>query len=105
MRNRRTLKSGAAAAQRKKKGAAPTRKKLTKRPRSKGLGVERESGPRGWLMPILESAYTKLMPKGEPEGAVVTAAAAAAGIFLSALQPGRGEIVPKFCGDIVLAPR
>ena len=27
--------------------------------------VERERGPRGWLFPILESAYTKLVPTEE----------------------------------------
>ena len=28
-------------------------------------GVEREAGPRGWLFPIMEAAYSKLVPRGE----------------------------------------
>ena len=43
-----------------KKTAEVTKKKV-KRERS-------DEGPRGWLFPMLESAYTKLIPPGEGGG-------------------------------------
>jgi photosystem II stability/assembly factor-like uncharacterized protein len=60
--------------------------------------VEREKGPRGWLFPILESAYTRLIPRDqaeEPDDVTGLSAAAADGAetFRSTLQPGRGENV------------
>lgn len=64
---------------------------------------EREHGPRGWLFPLLESAYTKLVPRGQPETpprkargratAAPAASAAARGGFRSRLQPGSGDNV------------
>src|SRR5207253_5732445 len=70
-------------------------------------GVEREAGPRGWLFPIMEAAYSKLVPRGEavptpPPPASLRAAAAVAqaaraseedGQFRSRYQPGLGEEV------------
>lgn len=64
-------------------------------------GFEQESGPRGWLMPLLESAYTKLVPRGEllagatrgaARGPVALTGGAAAG-FRSRFQPGVGESI------------
>jgi hypothetical protein len=61
--------------------------------------VEREGGPRGWLNPILESAYSRLVPRDQPEPAAMAAPPGAPGLalaapaFASRLQPQRGEEV------------
>jgi photosystem II stability/assembly factor-like uncharacterized protein len=65
--------------------------------------IEREEGPRGWLFPIMEAAYTKLTPRAQAEESAVAEASAftedAAAVsatenaFRSALQPGRGQSV------------
>lgn len=78
-----------------KKGAQPSPEAKASR-RTK---VENEGGPREWLYPILESAYTKLVPREHDEAAegVVLAAmpadAVGAGTFESRLQPGKDESV------------
>ena len=73
--------------------------------KNKPNGIERERGPRGWLIPILESSYTKLVPRdlaenheenlGETTPADTSGSLALAGMaknnFRSVLQPGRGE--------------
>src|SRR5262245_41503203 len=54
----------------------------------------REAGPRSWLVPLLESTYTRLAPRDRAPGAPPAApAAAAAHGFRSRLQPGRGAEV------------
>jgi photosystem II stability/assembly factor-like uncharacterized protein len=62
--------------------------------------VERERGPRGWLLPNLEWVYTKLVPREQPEVEPSTAEESAAvgtdeefESFTSTLQPDRGENV------------
>lgn len=82
---RRARRANAAASERTTNGQEP---------------VERERGPRGWLFPILESAYTKLVPPEQAAAEAATAeetAAALAGdgaeVFRSSFQPGRGETV------------
>jgi hypothetical protein len=61
--------------------------------------VEPEGGPREWLFPILESAYSKLVPREQAEAEAAAAgeapAAPAEGVegFRSSLQPNRGETV------------
>lgn len=57
----------------KREAAAP------RKMRGKLKGIEREKGPRAWLYPILESTYTKLVPREETEAAESAAAAAARG--------------------------
>ena len=67
----------------------------------KTTAVEREGGPRKWLIPILESAYTALVPREQaaevaaPSRAAraLSAAVNGAKVFRSRLQPGRGENV------------
>ena len=74
---------------------------------AKEVVQERESGPRGWLMPLLESAYTKLVPRGQmtTRSAVKRSARGAAGgeasAFRSRLQPGQGESVLSSVPDQV----
>src|SRR6266446_6654062 len=54
----------------------------------------RESGPRKWLLPILESAYTKLVPRDQAKSRRTSAKAALSKeMFHSQLQPGHGEDV------------
>jgi hypothetical protein len=60
----------------------------------------REGGPRKWLFPILESAYTKLVTREQAETAAPLAEARVPAAipeksptFQSRLQPGRGEDV------------
>jgi len=62
--------------------------------------VEREdSGPRGWLTPVLESAYSKLVPRDQappplkPGTSRVARAPAKPAPLASRLQPGRGDDV------------
>jgi len=66
-----------------------------KRPKRKRGEIERERGPISWLLPIVESSYTKLRPRAAEEPASVKSAVSAAGLpaFKSVLQPGRGEEV------------
>ena len=63
---------------------------------------ERERGPRGWLVPILESAYARLTPREAPEPAppppppaarVPLRAARGRAAFRSRLRPGMDERV------------
>jgi hypothetical protein len=63
-------------------------------------GMEREGGPRQWLYPILESAYTQLVPRseaGEKKKILTPKAGKKPGgkgvSYKSRLQPGRGEDV------------
>jgi photosystem II stability/assembly factor-like uncharacterized protein len=52
----------------------------------------REGGPRKWLLPILESAYTRLTPRDQAKAAAASAVTTVPkGMFHSRLQPGRGE--------------
>jgi photosystem II stability/assembly factor-like uncharacterized protein len=67
---------------------------------NKPISVEREAGPQGWLPPILESAYTRLIPREQAEAEAhenftgqSTAAAEGEEIYRSRLQPGNGENV------------
>ncbi|MBA2622951.1 MAG: hypothetical protein H0U88_04935 [Chthoniobacterales bacterium] len=58
----------------------------------------RESGPRKWLFPILESAYTRLAPRDQAASPAAglrprSAGVASARSFHSSLQPGEGENV------------
>jgi len=89
-------------AARKSKSASNTSKDGTIQ--TKAVRVKREAGPQKWLLPIRESAYTKLIPKGVAEDE--WAAAKAKGLakpaarkkggreeFRSAFQPGRGADV------------
>jgi len=61
----------------------PTRRK------GKDVGVEREEGPRGWLFPMREATYTKLVDVSAPASTHVPSLMAAAH-FESTLQPGAG---------------
>lgn len=63
-------------------------------PRKKGER-EREHGPVSWLLPTLESSYTRLRPRAAAEPAPLNAVKSATGAptFKSTLQPGRGEEV------------
>src|SRR5262249_33819206 len=54
--------------------------------------TERDEGPRGWFLPVVESAYTRLGPGGTPPRAVPSGAAVPEP-FASTLQPGAGEAV------------
>ena len=62
------------AAKRSQRAASPKRSSVTTVPkgaalkprrRAKKKGIEREHGPRKWLYPDLEAAYTKLVPRAE----------------------------------------
>src|SRR5207253_2374549 len=115
-----TLKSAKLKASSKSKGTKKLARRLQKPGSRKGLsvttvakgaslkprtlprrkGMEREGGPRQWLYPDLESAYTKLVPREEAAAgekiAVRKAAKPPGGArvsFKSRLQPGRGEEV------------
>jgi hypothetical protein len=72
-------------------------KTLKKRPARQPGVAERESGPVSWLLPTVESAYTRLGPRDAPEQPLVPEKGArrAPGkpLFKSALQPKRGEEV------------
>ena len=78
---------------------ATVRKAEEAKPRNRGKqkGMEREGGPRQWLYPTLESAYTKLVAReeaGAGESAKAPEASKPAGTrvaFKSSLQPGKGE--------------
>lgn len=81
-------------------------KKAYPQKRQKSEAV-REQGPRKWLFPDLESAYTRLIPREEAPAEKLRAGRAEArraakkarprgkkaGVFQSRLQPGRGEEV------------
>ncbi len=85
------------------RGKASGRKKSApaKKRSPKATVTVRESGPRKWLFPILESAYTVLAPRGAlatrgggiPRGRVRAGGKRAPGTFRSQLQPGEGENV------------
>ena len=76
---------------------------------SRTFPTPRESGPRRWLVPFVESAYSALVPREQAEIAVRAigrgggsggaAARRRAGDFASRLQPGRGEDVLATPGD------
>lgn len=58
------------------------------------VAVVRESGPRGWFLPVIESAYARLVPRGSEAAASDSATALGVGsptAFVSRLQPGMGE--------------
>src|SRR5947209_7924384 len=56
--------------------------------------VEREGGPAKWFLPIMESAYSRLAPIGEPEPKMAMKTGAAGKTqFKSRLQPQKGEEV------------
>ncbi|HVR98063.1 MAG TPA: hypothetical protein VMW27_15705 [Thermoanaerobaculia bacterium] len=78
-------------------GRKSTKRQARKKAPVKKLTVAREEGPRGWFLPILESAYTRLVPRDQAEtgtrGARTTRGAATRGAFRSHLQPDRGEEV------------
>ncbi|MGZ5503242.1 MAG: WD40/YVTN/BNR-like repeat-containing protein [Chthoniobacterales bacterium] len=77
-----------------RKKSAPARERAPK-----ATVTVRESGPRKWLFPILESAYTALAPRDgatkrglvRPKGRA--GGKRAVGTFRSHLQPGQGENV------------
>jgi hypothetical protein len=54
--------------------------------------LRRDEGPPGWFLPLVESAYTRLAPRGAPPPAPGPRPRARAA-FRSALQPGAGESV------------
>lgn len=64
----------------------------------------RESGPRGWFLPLLESAYTKLTPRGEEESVAAAgppASSLGGEAFESTLQPGRSaEVLASVAQDL-----
>ena len=88
-------------------GARPARRPGTKRaaPRradalmpvklsGTGTGPDQpEKGPLGWFLPLIESTYTRLEPRGVPARAVrASSAVPASGVaFSSRLQPAAGE--------------
>src|SRR5690242_4626449 len=53
--------------------------------------VKREGGPSKWYLPIMESAYSRLRPIGEPEPHLAMRTGTKA--FKSNLQPQKGEEV------------
>jgi hypothetical protein len=70
----------------------------SKRAGGKERLVEREGGPRKWLFPILETAYTKLISReqaqaerGAARRSSVAATSGRTRVFRSSLQAGRGE--------------
>jgi photosystem II stability/assembly factor-like uncharacterized protein len=67
---------------------------------NKPTAVEHEMGPREWLFPILESTYTKLIPRDQAEAEArdavsepSTTAAESDETFTSRLRPGEAENV------------
>jgi len=75
---------------------ATTKSGRRRTPAKEKLAVERESGPRGWIIPTLESTYTKLVPRDEPEPVAPPTARTRRGgaeRFRSRLQPGQGAAV------------
>ncbi len=83
---KKTARSTRDGAEKMRKPVKVTRKAL--------LEVEQEEGPAEWLMPDLESAYTRLVPRGAaPPVAAPVAVPRGGTAFASALQPGSGEEV------------
>jgi hypothetical protein len=75
-----------------------TAKRAAKAPRRKAakagvIKVEREKGPLGWLLPMLEEAYAKLRPKEEAEAEAAAIERRAARTTVSAALE-RGEAPP-----------
>jgi hypothetical protein len=64
----------------------------------------REAGPRKWLLPVLEEAYTQLVPREEAPPAPSRLAAGAKD-FRSRLQPGRGLEILATVGQNVWLDR
>src|ERR1700722_15515203 len=75
--------------------AAAAKPKALKPVKLKAQDIEteqRDEGPRGWFLPVVESAYTRLAagnaaPRSVPSGRTPQEA------FASTLQPGQGETV------------
>jgi hypothetical protein len=92
----------------KKRSSRSKDAKKSERRTTVNLPRPRESGPQKWLLPILESAYTSLVPrdqakskKAAPKRRSGRAAAAATtnGVFNSRLQPGLGADVLASAGQ------
>jgi photosystem II stability/assembly factor-like uncharacterized protein len=65
----------------------------------------REGGPRKWLLPVLEEAYTQLVPREEASPPTPSRLAAGAKTFRSRLQPGRGLEILATVGQNVWLDR
>jgi len=55
--------------------------------------AKRDEGPQGWFLPVVESAYTRLLPSGAAAMPSPRVKPAAGDAFESSLQPGEGESV------------
>ncbi|HEV3408875.1 MAG TPA: sialidase family protein, partial [Chthoniobacterales bacterium] len=81
------------------KKTSKSRKRAKPQRKPAGVVAVRESGPRKWLFPLLESAYTVLTPRdgesGRPRAgaAGLRKPAGKRGAYRSQLQPGEGENV------------
>ena len=77
-----------------KAGRIPLHKKGKHKLSQQELLYPRESGPRKWFIPIVESAYTELVSRDEPKPiAQPPTAARSKATFRSRWQPGHGEDV------------
>src|SRR5882724_12649430 len=75
-------------------GRVPLHKKGKHKLSQQELLYPRESGPRKWFIPIVESAYTELVSRDEPKPiAQPPTAARSKATFRSRWQPGHGEDV------------
>jgi hypothetical protein len=96
-----TLKSHKVTAdghKKRSKSMKMTKAAAQKKSVAKPLVMEREKGPREWLFPVLESAYSKLVPREANKAAGDGDLKPAKGVkklgaFRSVLQPARGEEV------------
>src|SRR5271157_2307952 len=86
MANKKTTNKGRRAPAKAKKIATVATGKRRETPR--------ESGPRGWFLPVVESTYTDLRPREvEGERSLKTTAVPEGSTYRSMLQPGLGEEV------------
>ena len=82
----------------------PARKKSAPKPARKTEGYPRESGPRKWLLPTMESGYAQLLTRAQYDAQASGTRGGGPAIsgprmMRSTLQPGRGETVLASVGD------
>ena len=82
------------------RGSSTARANATRKPSAQEIAFPREAGPRKWLFPLLESAYTRLVEPAEADRGgvkksrgVVKSRGGHAVSFRSQFQPGEGENV------------
>jgi hypothetical protein len=80
------------AASRPKAARAKPLRKPVKRT-GKQIEEKADEGPRGWFLPVMESAYARLAPPNASAPAAPSTKPAAGKAFKSSLQPGKGEVM------------